>query len=79
VEFNTLTASLTNFVTAFQSGYQRLGPAIHGLLASLAVIDIVLIGCWWALGGGEQLANVIKKIPCCPQTHRRKSRTKARG
>jgi type IV secretion system protein TrbL len=62
VEFNTLTTTLTNFVTAFQGGYQRLGPAIHGLLASLAVIDIVLIGCWWALGGGEQLANVIKKI-----------------
>lgn len=45
MEFNTLTTTLTNFVTAFQGGYTRLQPAINGLLATLAGIEIVLIGC----------------------------------
>jgi type IV secretion system protein TrbL len=62
VEFNTLTTTLTNFVSAFQGGYSRLQPAINGLLGVLAGIEIVLIGFWWALSGGERLANVIKKI-----------------
>jgi type IV secretion system protein TrbL len=62
MEFNTLTTTLTNFVTAFQGGYARLQPAINGLLAALAGIEIVLLGFWWALGGGERLTEVIKKI-----------------
>ncbi len=62
MEFNTLTTTLTNFVGVFQAGYSRLGPTINGLLAVLAGIDIVLVGFWWALGGGERLTEVIKKI-----------------
>jgi type IV secretion system protein TrbL len=62
VEFNTLTTTLTTFVGVFQSGYSRLGPTVNGLLAVLAGIDIVLLGFWWALGGGERLTEVIKKI-----------------
>jgi len=62
MEFNTLTTTLTNFVAAFQGGYARLQPAINSLLGALAGIEIVLIGFWWALSGGERLANVIKKI-----------------
>jgi type IV secretion system protein TrbL len=62
MDFNTLTTTLTNFVTAFQGGYTRLAPAINGLLGVLAGIEIVLLGFWWALGGGERLGEVIKKL-----------------
>jgi type IV secretion system protein TrbL len=62
MEFNTLTTTLTNFVGAFQGGYSRLQPAINGLLGVLGGIEIVLIGFWWALGGGERLVEVMKKI-----------------
>jgi type IV secretion system protein TrbL len=62
MEFNTLTTTLTNFVGVFQGGYSRLQPIINGVLAALAGIDIVLIGFWWALGGGERLTEVMKKI-----------------
>lgn len=62
MEFNTLTTTLTNFVGVFQGGYSRLQPIVNGLLAALAGIDIVLIGFWWALGGGERLSEVIKKV-----------------
>jgi type IV secretion system protein TrbL len=62
MEFNTLTTTLTNFVGVFQGGYSRLQPIVNGLLAALAGIDIVLIGFWWALGGGERLTDVMKKI-----------------
>lgn len=62
MEFNTLTTTLTNFVGVFQGGYARLQPMVNSLLGILAGIDIVLIGFWWALGGGERLTEVIKKI-----------------
>jgi type IV secretion system protein TrbL len=62
MEFNTLTTTLTNFVGVFQGGYSRLQPIVNGLLAALAGIDIVLLGFWWALGGGERLTEVMKKI-----------------
>jgi type IV secretion system protein TrbL len=62
MEFNTLTTTLTRFVGVFQGGYARLAPTIDGILAALAGIDIVLIGFWWALGGGERLTEVIKKV-----------------
>jgi type IV secretion system protein TrbL len=62
MEFNTLTTTLTNFVGVFQGGYTRLQPIVNGLLVALAGIDIVLIGFWWALGGGERLTEVMKKI-----------------
>jgi type IV secretion system protein TrbL len=62
VEFNTLTTTLTNFVGVFQGGYSRLQPIVNGVLAALAGIDIALIGSWWALGGGERLVEVMKKV-----------------
>jgi type IV secretion system protein TrbL len=62
MEFNTLTTTLTNFVGVFQGGYSRLQPIVNSLLAALAGIDIVLIGFWWALGGGERLTEVLKKV-----------------
>lgn len=62
MEFNGLTTTLTEFIRAFQSGYGHLKPAINGLLAALAAIDIVLFGFWMALGGTDNLSAVIKKI-----------------
>ena len=62
MEINGLTTTLTHFITVFEGGYTRLQPVVNGLLGSLAAIEIVLLGFWWALGGGEQLTNVIKKI-----------------
>lgn len=62
MEFNNLTTTLTTFIGVFQGGYTRLQPMINGLLAVLAGIDIVLVGFWWALGGGERLTEVMKKV-----------------
>lgn len=62
VQFNTLTVTLLNFLNAFGAGYEYLVPSINWLIGTFLVIEIFLIGCWWALGGNEQLAGVIKKI-----------------
>ncbi len=62
MDFNGLTATLHNFIAAFSGGYGRLSGAINGLLALLGGIDLVLVGFWWALGGGEQLAAVFRKL-----------------
>lgn len=62
MQFNSLTLTLNNFLAAFTGGYGRLTPAINHLLWLLGGIEIVLLGLWWALGGGEQLVAVFKKI-----------------
>jgi type IV secretion system protein TrbL len=62
MELNGLTTTLTHFISTFQGGYSRLQPVVNGLLGGLAAIEIVLMGFWWALGGGENLTNVIKKF-----------------
>ncbi len=62
MDFNGLTDTLNTFIAAFSGGFGRLSGAINGLLALLAGIDIVLLGFWWALGGGEHLPAVFKKI-----------------
>jgi type IV secretion system protein TrbL len=62
MELGGLTTTLTHFIGVFQSGYGRLQPAINGLLASLAAIEIVLLGFWMALGGSDNLAAVIRKL-----------------
>lgn len=62
MKFNVLTLTLNNFIAAFAGGYGRLSGSANGLLAALAAIDIVLLGFWWALGGGERLPAVFKKI-----------------
>jgi type IV secretion system protein TrbL len=62
MKFNALTLTLNNFIAAFAGGYGRLSGAANGLLAALGAIDIVLLGFWWALGGGERLTSVFKKI-----------------
>jgi len=62
MEFNTLTLTLNHFIAVFGGGFGRLSGAINGLLALLGGIDLVLLGLWWALGGGEQLVAVFKKL-----------------
>ena len=62
MEFNTLTLTLHNFIAVFSGGFGRLSGAVNGLLAVLGGIDLVLLGLWWALGGGEQLVAVFKKL-----------------
>ena len=62
MELSGLTSTLTNFIGAFQNGSTSLKPAINGLLASLAAIDIVLFGFWMAVGGHDNLAAALKKI-----------------
>ncbi|TCD46902.1 P-type conjugative transfer protein TrbL [Chlorobium sp. N1] len=57
-----LTTTLNHFLLAFSSGWSNLQPAINYLIATLLGIEIVMMGLWWALGGGEQLAAVMKKI-----------------
>ena len=54
MQFSALTLALQNFIGIFSGGYGRLTSAINTLLAILIGIDLVLMGLWWALGGGEQ-------------------------
>jgi type IV secretion system protein TrbL len=62
MNFNVLTLTLNNFIAAFSGGYGRMSGAANGLLTILGGIDLVLLGFWWALGGGEQLVAVFKKL-----------------
>jgi type IV secretion system protein TrbL len=62
MKFNTLTLTLQNFITAFSGGYGRLQGAVHSLLAILVAIEVVLLGLWTALGGGDHVVGVFKKI-----------------
>jgi type IV secretion system protein TrbL len=57
-----LTETLNNFLAAFGNGWSNLQPAINWLTGTLLGIEIVMLGLWWALGGGEQLVSVMKKI-----------------
>ena len=62
MEPGILTQTLTNFQTAFSSGWSNLQPAINYLIGIFLVIEIVMIGLWMALGGGDQLVSVMKKL-----------------
>ena len=62
MQFNTLTLTLQNFIGALSGGYGRLQGPIHGLLAAMVGIEIVLLGLWTALGGGDNVVGVFKKI-----------------
>ena len=62
MQFNSLTLTLQNFIAAFSGGYSRLQGAANGLLAILVGIEVVLLGLWTALGGGENVVGIFKKI-----------------
>jgi type IV secretion system protein TrbL len=57
-----LTTTLNNFQTVLSAGWGNLQPAINYLIGALLSIEIVMLGLWWALGGGEQLVGVMKKV-----------------
>ena len=61
-EFNTLTSTLTTLIDAFSVGYANLIGDIDYLLYTLGGIEITLIGLYWALGGGERIVEVFKKV-----------------
>ncbi len=62
MQFNTLTLTLQNFIAAFSGGYARIQGAANSLLAILVGIEVVLLGLWAALGGGENVVGLFKKI-----------------
>lgn len=62
MDFNSLTTTLHNFLGAFNGGYALLLPSVRWLTGSLLVIELILIGLFWAISGGERLGAVIKKL-----------------
>src|SRR4029077_7511898 len=62
MQFNTLTLTLQNFIGAFSGGYARLQGAAGSLLGILVGIEVVLLGLWSALSGGENVVGIFKKI-----------------
>jgi type IV secretion system protein TrbL len=62
MEFNTLTLTLQNFISAFSAGYGNLQGPINSLLGILVSIEVVLLGLWAAIGGGDNLVGIFKKI-----------------
>ena len=59
--FNTLTATLLNFICVFSLGFGNLYPSTLWLFVTLLGIETVLFGLYWALGSG-QILDAIKKI-----------------
>ncbi|MBF0587331.1 P-type conjugative transfer protein TrbL [Prosthecochloris sp. N3] len=62
MEPGILTNTLREFLDAFSYAWSNLQPSINWLIGVLLSIEILLLGLWWALSGGEQLANILKKI-----------------
>ncbi|ARM30495.1 P-type conjugative transfer protein TrbL [Prosthecochloris sp. HL-130-GSB] len=64
IEMNAgiLTETLNHFISAFSASWGNLQPSINWLIGILLSIEIVLLGLWWALSGGERLVEVIKKL-----------------
>ncbi len=57
-----LNATLDQFISQFSEGWINLKPSIDWLVKILLSIELVLMGLWLALGGGDRLLDVIKKI-----------------
>jgi type IV secretion system protein TrbL len=62
MQFNTLTLTLQNFITALSGGYSRIQGSASSLLGILVGIEVVLLGLWTALGGGDNVVGVFKRI-----------------
>jgi type IV secretion system protein TrbL len=62
MQFNTLTLTLQNFITALSGAYTNIQGAASSLLGILIGIEVVLLGLWTALGGGDNVAGVFKRI-----------------
>jgi type IV secretion system protein TrbL len=62
MQFNTLTLTLQNFITALSGGYSRIQSSASTLLSLLIGIEVVLLGLWTALGGGDNVVGLFKRI-----------------
>jgi type IV secretion system protein TrbL len=62
MQFNTLTLTLQNFITALSGAYGRIQDSASTLLGILVGIEVVLLGLWTALGGGDNVVGVFKRI-----------------
>ena len=62
MQFNTLTLTLQNFIAALSGGYSAIQSAATSLLSILIGIEVVLLGLWTALGGGDNVVGVFKRI-----------------
>src|SRR3984957_7177364 len=62
MQFNTLTPSPPNFITALSGAYGRIQGSASTLLGILVGIEVVLLGLWTALGGGDNVVGVFKRI-----------------
>jgi type IV secretion system protein TrbL len=62
MQFNTLTLTLQNFITALSGSYGRIAGAADTLLSLLIGIEVVLLGLWTALGGGDNVVGILKRI-----------------
>ena len=62
MEFNSLTTTLTTFVSAYSAAYDRVQPIAHKVLGSLALIEIALVGLYLALDGGHQVSALFGKF-----------------
>ncbi len=62
MQFNTLTLTLQNFITALSGAYGRIQGSASTLLGILIGIEIVLLGLWTALGGGDNVVGIFKRI-----------------
>jgi type IV secretion system protein TrbL len=62
MQFNALTLTLQHFITALSGGYSRIQGAASALLGILIGIEVVLLGLWTALGGGDNVVGIFKRI-----------------
>lgn len=61
-ESGVITTVLKSFTTEFNKGWVYLHPVIQWLAGTFLAIELTMTGLWWALGGGEQLVNMMKKL-----------------
>lgn len=63
MDTSILTQSLSQFLDTFNAAYGLIwASGGQTLLWLLAGIELVLIALWWALGGNNQIVDVIKKL-----------------
>jgi type IV secretion system protein TrbL len=62
MQFNTLTLTLQNFITVLSGAYGRIQGSATTLLSTLIGIEVVLLGLWTALGGGDNVVGIFKRI-----------------
>ena len=62
MQFNSLTLTLQNFLTALSGAYSRIQGSATTLLSILVGVEVVLLGLWTALGGGDNVVGIFKRI-----------------